>query len=248
VKLPAKQDIKQRTGKVLERIELVKEGKESSLEDILKTHWKAFPLPGVSAGGQCQDASEFLYEILDDVKYAGPQTADTITCCDCKTYNEMRAQPTAILNIPMAHSVSAGLDKYQETQSLSIEEAKLGEVPIGQCKSCTVNKEYLRLTEVREAPKVLLLLVNRWDKHLKKDTSRVRINNSLNLNGRKYNLTGWVSHLGNRQSGHYYYVHREEKNIFLQYEDNKQARRTARTKHEEQKRVYLASYICEDAH
>ena len=246
IELPDEQHIRQRTSKVLEQIKVVEKGGESSLEDVLKTHWECLPLPG-SAGGQQQDTSEFLYNILDDVKYAGPKIADSIECCDCQTYKVLKAQPTAIINMPMARSISAGLGKYQETQKLSTVKAKPGEVPIGQCKSCKGNEKYLRLTEVREAPKVLLLLVNRWNEHQEKDISPVEINDRFTLNERNYTLSGWVSHQGTRESGHYCYTHREGNSSYVHYNDNKPLKSSTRIVNNDQRNVYLACYICENA-
>ena len=152
---------------------------------------------------QC-DAHEFYLYVVDTLYRKGFKYKNvfkgccqsTVTCSICNN-KSITITPFISLSLQMITNESASvetlLNNYCEVESL---------VDKIDCDSCGIKTDSTRQINISETPSMLVIHLKRF-KAFVKDTTPVKINQSLTINGTQYILNSICNHSGGVGSGHY---------------------------------------------
>lgn len=119
----------------------------------------------------------------------------TLSCTICKNSKYVN-ECFITLSIDCHDSIQASLQHFFQLETLS--EAL-------HCKCCNTNTQWTKKIDLLNYPQILCFHIKRftYDGVAKKNNLDVLLNESLNLKGNKYDLLGFVCHIGNMKYGHY---------------------------------------------
>ena len=80
------------------------------------------------------------------------------------------------------------------------------------CSKCKINVDAFRVDNIIKTPKYFYIHLKRFENRLSKIVDPIKINTKLNINESKYQLRGYVHHMGSYNGGHYIYNYNKEKN------------------------------------
>ena len=121
------EDVPNRTGQLLKKIESVKKGNKECLENIIAKFWPMFPL------NQQHDSDEILRMILNDIEFEGSSMQDALTCGKCKTNWTSKNDQDVTISIPVAKSIQKGLEEFLKPQLNNVEASSKEKAPVGSC-------------------------------------------------------------------------------------------------------------------